>query len=311
MNAKMVFFGLLVTSLGVIGLSLLFRFGLGITFGGSTENNDASPDQSEHMTDSNNEKLDNSVENKSHNSTSYHYYTTIGSGIVVMILVIIIGGLVAYLKLRARTNITLAKVKRKNIDAQESSTSFMDPEPVQDTQGNREVSLFSYPSLSSEYRPDRPIHHPLQPSHPHHNRSHQRTQSHFTPPWFALDHLPQLQPQGHLHQNLNPHHPNPLHQHSPPVPQLQLQYSSNPQFTPQSHVPNTQHQDPSQVPSASHQPPTPSAPASSLPNQDTVTVTYDEINKLLHTKYKNEISDLMKENQSLIDKYMETQEHSI
>ena len=90
-------FGLIATTASVIGLCLLFKFGFGISLGGDSTNIVDSPDQSEKTIDSNNEHLENSEEISSHNSTSYH--VTVGSGIIIMILVIIIGGLVTYLKL--------------------------------------------------------------------------------------------------------------------------------------------------------------------------------------------------------------------
>ena len=202
----------------ITGISLLCRFGFGITFGGSSETIDSSPDQHEETVASHDECLDNSVEEQSHNQTSYHYYTTIGSGIVVITLVLIIGGLVTYLKLRAKTNITLARVKMDNPDVQETTAMFKDPGPVhQDLQPrhNREVSSkFSpqkYPALPLDYKQDPPPHPPPPPSGPNPHSS----QFPNIPPWLDMENEVQMR---NIHQ-LQLFHL-----------QGQYPYDSNPQF---------------------------------------------------------------------------------
>ena len=79
-NPKIVVFSLVFVALGVMTLVLVLKLGLG--FGGGTTNvTEDSPDQSETVSNSQNERLDNSEEVSSHNTTSYHI--SIGSGIII------------------------------------------------------------------------------------------------------------------------------------------------------------------------------------------------------------------------------------
>ena len=97
MNPKIIVFSVVATALGVMGLTLIFKFGFGFGFGGGSSTVvEDSPNQSEETVNSQNEKLENSEEVSSHNTTSYH--VTVGSGIVIMVLVLIIGGLTTALK---------------------------------------------------------------------------------------------------------------------------------------------------------------------------------------------------------------------
>ena len=108
-NPKIVVFSLVFTALGVMTLVLVLKLGLGFG-GGDTNVVEDSPDQSEKVSNSQNERLDNSEEVSSHNTTSYH--VSIGSGIIIMVLVTVIGGLTTALKYRQKTNVRLAKERR-------------------------------------------------------------------------------------------------------------------------------------------------------------------------------------------------------
>ena len=107
-NPKIIVFSMIFCALGVITLVLIFKFGFG--FGGTTNVTEDSPDQSETVSNSQNEMLENSEEVSSHNSTSYHI--SIGSGLVIMALLLVIGGLTSALKYKQKTNVRLAQERR-------------------------------------------------------------------------------------------------------------------------------------------------------------------------------------------------------
>ena len=98
-----------MVALGVISLVLIFKFGFGFGSTTITETVD-SPDQSEKVSNSQNEQLSNSEEVSSHNTNSWHI--NIGSGLAIMALIIIIGGLTTALKYYQKTNVCLAQERR-------------------------------------------------------------------------------------------------------------------------------------------------------------------------------------------------------
>ena len=96
--------------LGVISLVLIFKYGFG--FGNTTINETVdSPDQSETVANSQNEKLSNSEEVSSHNTNSWHI--NIGSGLAILALIIVIGGLTTSLKYYHKTNVRLSSTSMR------------------------------------------------------------------------------------------------------------------------------------------------------------------------------------------------------
>ena len=91
LNPKIIGGSVFMVALCVISLVLFFKFGLG--FGSTTNITETvdSPDMSEKVSQSQNEQLSNSEETSSHNTNSWHI--NVGSGLLIMSLVIVVGGL--------------------------------------------------------------------------------------------------------------------------------------------------------------------------------------------------------------------------
>ena len=110
MNIKVDFIIGLIAIVSIVGFSLFCKFGLSL--GGSSESVDASPDMHQETDNSHNKKFTDSVEKFSHNTTSHHYYTMIGSRIGIISLFLLSGGIVYYFRIWAKTNITLAQTQK-------------------------------------------------------------------------------------------------------------------------------------------------------------------------------------------------------
>ena len=108
LNPKIIVGSIFMVALCVISLSLFFKFGLG--FGSTTTITEDSPDMSEKVSQSQNEQLSNSEETSSHNTNSWHI--NISSGLLIMSLVILVGGLYSIHKYHKKTSVRLAQERR-------------------------------------------------------------------------------------------------------------------------------------------------------------------------------------------------------
>ena len=110
LNPKIIGGSVFMVALCVISLVLFFKFGLG--FGSTTNITETvnSPDMSEKVSQSQNEQLSNSEETSSHNTNSWHI--NVGSGLLIMSLVIVVGGLYSIHKYYQKTSVRLAQERR-------------------------------------------------------------------------------------------------------------------------------------------------------------------------------------------------------